>query len=136
MTSTGGIIRLCGVSCSHPISLLYKFQNVVIIINELFFQTSNLYHTIFVLSKVKRKMIIQKIVEFASIYFVHRDSDCKISLMIFPVVNSSFEEIFNCYILNSIHCISFSRSCLTICKNGDNTLIEYQVKNRTNLIKV
>lgn len=72
---------------------------MIIIINELFFQTSYLYHSIFIFLELELLMIIEKIVEFTSINLVHWNSNCEIPFVILPIINSSFEKVFDSYIL-------------------------------------
>jgi hypothetical protein len=38
--------------------------------------------------------------------------------------------------LKPIHCVSLSWSCLSIGKDSDNSLVEYKIENRTNLIEI
>ena len=81
-------------------------------------------------------MIVEKIVNFASINFIHRDCNSKISLMVFPIIDASFKKIFNSYTLKTVHCVCFTRASLTVSKNSDTTLVEYQIENRPDLIEV
>ena len=81
-------------------------------------------------------MLVQKIVEFASINLIHRNGDSKISLMILPVVNTSLEKILDSNALQAVHSISLSRPSLTIGKYGYNSLVKNKVHNRSDLIKV
>lgn len=50
MTSTGSVVRFGSMSGSHLIALGDKLQNLLICINELFFQSCNLNRIIFILS--------------------------------------------------------------------------------------
>ena len=136
MTPTWSIISFSGMGGSHLISLGDQFKNLIIIVDKLFFKASNLNGIILILSQGKLRMLVQKIVEFASINLIHGNGDCKISLMILPVVNSSLEKILNSNALQAVHCISLSRPSLTVGKNGNNSLVKNKVHNRPNLIKV
>lgn len=124
---------MCG---SHLISLIYQFKNLIIVVDKLFFEASDLNSIIFILSQGKLRMLVQKIVEFSSINFIHGNGDSKISLMILPVVNTSLKKILDSDALQAVHCISLSRPSLTVGKNGYNSLVENKVHYRSDLIKV
>ena len=81
-------------------------------------------------------MIVEQIVEFASINFVHRHSNSKVPLVILPVVNASLEQILNSHALKTVHRISFTRASLSIGENSDDSLVENEVKNWPNLIEI
>ena len=81
-------------------------------------------------------MVVQKIIELSSVDLIHGYSNCKVSLMIFPVVNTSLKKIFDRNALQAVHGVSLSRSCLAIREYGYNSLVENQVKNGPDLIKV
>ena len=124
---------MCG---SHLISLIYQFKNLIIVVDKLFFEASDLNSIIFILSQGKLRMLVQKIVEFSSINFIHGNGDSKISLMILPVVNTSLKKILDSDALQAVHSISLSRPSLTVGKNGYNSLVENKVHYRSDLIKV
>lgn len=81
-------------------------------------------------------MIIKKIVNLATVNFIHRNCYCKITLMVFPVVNTSIKKIFDGDILQTIHRISLSWASLTISKDSYDTLIENKIQNWSDLEKV
>ena len=40
-------------------------------------------------------MVIQQVIDLSTIYFIHRDSDSEVSLVLLEVVNTPREQIFN-----------------------------------------
>ena len=56
--------------------------------------------------------------------------------MIFPIVDATLEQIFHCNALYAIHSVSLTRSRLTIGKYRYYSLIENQIQNRSDLIKI
>jgi len=72
---------------------------MIVIINKLFFQTSNLNHTIFIFLELELLMIIEKIVEFTSINLIHWNSNCEIPFVILPIIDTSLKQVFNSDIL-------------------------------------
>lgn len=64
---------------------------MIVIIYKLFFQTSNLNHTIFIFLELELLMIIQKIVQFTSVNLVHWNSYCEIPFMILPIIDTSLK---------------------------------------------
>jgi hypothetical protein len=108
VASAGSVVGLCGVSSPHLVSLPNQFENLVIIVNELLFEPGNLDSIILVFSQIELLVLVQKIVKFASINFIHRDCNSEVPLMIFPVVNPSLEQIFNGYALQTVHSVSFT----------------------------
>ena len=81
-------------------------------------------------------MVIQQIVDFASVYFIHGYSDGEVPLMILPIINTALKKIFDCNALNAVHRVGLARASLAVGKDCYYALIENQVKDRTHLIKV
>jgi hypothetical protein len=72
---------------------------MIIIINKLLFQTSNLNHTIFIFLELQLLMIIEKIIQFATIYLIHWNSYCEVPFVILPIIDTSLKQVFNSDIL-------------------------------------
>ena len=68
---------------------------MVIVVDELLFQTSHLNHSVFVFLELQLLMIVKKIVELAAVYLIHRHRHRKISLVILPVIDAAFEKILD-----------------------------------------
>lgn len=120
----------------HGITLLNQIQNLIIVVDELLFETSDLNHVVFILSQTELLMLVQEIVEFATINLIHRNGNSEIPLMIFPIVDTSLEQILHSDTLKAVHSVGFSRASLPIRKNGDDALIENKIQNWTNLVEV
>ena len=109
---------------------------MVIVVDELLFQTSHLNHSVFVFLELQLLMIVKKIVEFTTVDLVHRNSNGEVSFMVFPIIDSFLEQIFDSDVLQPIHCVRLSGTSLAISKDGDNTLVKDKIQDRTHLIKV
>jgi len=133
---TGSVISLRGMSGPDRVSLLDQLKDLVIIVYELFSKARDLYNSVLVLLQLELRVIVKKVIELASIDFVHGNGNSEVPLVRFPVVYPSFEQVFNSYVLDPIHCVGLSGSCLPIGKNGDDSLVEYQVQDRAHLEEV
>lgn len=108
VTPTGCIVGLGGMRGPHRIALLYQIQNLIVIVNKLLFQTSDLNHIIFVLSQTELTMLVQEVIELSSVDLIHGDGNCEIPLMVFPIIDASLEEILHSDTLQAVHSVSFS----------------------------
>jgi len=108
VTPTGCIVGLGGMRGPHRITLLDQIQNLIIIVDKLLFETSDLNHIIFVLSQTKLIVLVQKVIELSSINLIHRDGNCEIPLMVFPIVDASLEEVLDSNTLQPVHGVGFS----------------------------
>ena len=91
MTSTRGIVCFGRVGGSDRVSLFDKLEDVIIIVHKLLLQTSNLNLVVLVFLQFQDLMIVQQIVHFASVDFIHRNCNSEVSLVVLPVVNSSLK---------------------------------------------
>lgn len=112
------------MSRPHLVSLFDQVQNLIIIINKLFFEASNLDCVWFILTQLELIMIVKKIVELAAVYLIHRHRHRKISLVILPVIDAAFEKILNGDWLDAVHRKSLTGASLTVSKNCYDTLVE------------
>lgn len=53
-------------------------------------------------------MIVKQVINFTTIYFIHRNSDGKVSLVVLPVIDAALEQILNGEVLQTLHCESLS----------------------------
>lgn len=136
VTPTGGIVGLGGMRCPHGIALLDQVENLIIVVHELLLETSDLNHIIFVLSQTELVVLVQKVIELSSVDLIHGHGDSEIPLMVLPVVDAPLEEILDSDALQAVHRVSFSRTGLSVGEYGDDTLVEYEIQNRTNLIEI
>lgn len=75
-------------------------------------------------------MVIQQVVNFAPVNFIHRNCYCEIPLSILPVMDSTVEKVSDCQLLQPLHRECFSGSGLPIRKNGDSASVEDVVEDR------
>ena len=121
---------------SHIVTLFDEVQDLVIVVNELLLESCNLYCVVFILSELELVVIIEQIVYFSAVDFVHGYGDSEVPLVVLPVVDSSLEQIFDSDALNAIHGVSFSRSSLTVREYGHNSLVENQIENWAHLVEI
>lgn len=72
-------------------------------------------------------MIVKQIVDFTTIYFIHRNSHWKVSFIFLPIPYPFIKQVLDSHLLQTLHSVSFSWTCLSISKNGDSSRIEYQI---------
>ena len=77
-------------------------------------------------------MVVKQVVNFASINLVHRYSHGEVSLVVLPVVDTTLEQILHSVVLKALHRKCFAWACLPVCKNGDCSCVEDEVKDRLN----
>ena len=136
MTSTGSVISLRSMSSSHLITLSDQLEDLVIVIDELFFEAYNLDGVVFVLSLLQLSVIIQEVIELASVNLVHGHGDSEVSRVVLPVVDATLEEVLDSNRLNTIHRVRLATAGLTVSENGDDTSVEDQVEDGTNLEEI
>jgi len=136
VTSARRVVGFCCVSRPHCVALPDQVENLVVIVHELLFEAGDLDRVGFVLAKLEFVMIIVKIVDLATVNFVHGYGDGEVPLVILPIIDTAFEKIFYCNALNAVHGVGLARTSLTIGKDCYYTLIENQVKDRTHLVEV
>ncbi len=82
---------------------------------------------IFVFQYFQNFMVIEQVIDFSTIYFIHGYSHSEISLIVLPIIDSSFEQILHGKVLQSLHRKCFSRACLAVGENCNCASVEYQV---------
>lgn len=91
VASTRCVVGLGGVGRSHLVALLDQVQYLIIVVDKLLLQSSNLDSIRFILSELQFIVIVKKIVNFTTIDLVHGNSDREVSLVVLPVVYASFK---------------------------------------------
>lgn len=124
VTSAGSVVSLRSMRCSHLVALFDQVEDLVIVVNKLLFKASNLNRICFILPELQFVMLVEQIVHFAAVDLVHRHCDGEVPLVILPVIDAAFEEIFDGDALNSIHRVRLAGSRLTVSKYGYYSLIE------------
>lgn len=136
VTPARRVIGLRRVRRTHLVSLLDQIEDLVVVVNELLFESSNLNGIRLILSKLKLIMFVKEVIYFPTVNLIHRYCYRKIPLVHLPVVYSTFEKIFYCNALYAIHRVCLARSRLPVCEYCYYALIEDQVENGPHLIKI
>ena len=76
-------------------------------------------------------MIVQQIVNFTSINFIHGHSHCKVATSVLPVIDASVEQICDSELLEALHRIRLTGASLAICENRDCSGVENQIEDGT-----
>ena len=95
--------------------------------NNLFWQPTHNDLLIFVFLNLEFFMVVEQIIHFPWVNFVISNCENKVSSCLFLHNFLSLEKISTNLILNSFHCVSFTWSCLTICKACDYASFKYKV---------
>ena len=136
VTAGRSVVGLGGVRCTHLVTLLDELEDRVVGIDKLLAQASDLNRAVLVFTLFELLVLVQKIIKFAAVDFIHTDRYGEIPTVILPVINAALKQIFDCDVLNTVHCICLARAGLPVSKDGNNTLVEDQVKNRSDLEEV
>lgn len=124
MASRGSVIGDGGMGRAHFISLINQIDNLLLRRNELLAESLNLYFLVFVLQYFERLVIVQKVKDFIAVDFVHGNSDCKVPLVVLPVVNTALKQVLNRQVLESLHCECFPGTSLAISKDSQRASVE------------
>ena len=127
MTSAWSLIWTSCMGSSHKIALVDKLKNLFLRRHELLWKSLDLDLLIFVLHYLQLFVVIQQVIQFTSIYLVHGNCDCKVALIILPVVNSALKQVLHSQILKTLHGECLSRACLSISEDGDSSGIENEI---------
>ena len=110
MRSRTSIISYSSMSSSISISLFHNTQQFLSTFRISLSQSWNLYTTIFIFHYIKQILIIQQIQTFTTIYLKISHSH--------SMFLSQFKQLLHQLLLQTIHCKSFTRTCLTISKTS------------------
>lgn len=136
VTATRRIICLSRMRRTHLVALLDQVEDLVIVVDELLFESGNLDGIRLIFSEFELIMFVEQVIDLATIYFVHGHRDCEITLMVLPVIDSALKQIFHCNTLYAIHGVCLAGSRLSVCENGHDALVEDEVENGPNLIEI
>ena len=91
VTSWRCIIWYRRMSCAHFISLIYKFNDLFLRRDKLLRKSLYLNLMCVIFQKLQGFMVVQKVIDFVPVNFIHWNSNSEIALIILPVVNSSLK---------------------------------------------
>jgi hypothetical protein len=69
-------------------------------------------------------VIVEQIVNLASVNLVHGHSHGEVSLVILPVVDTPLEQVLDCIVLKPLHRECLARARLPVSENSDRTRVE------------
>jgi hypothetical protein len=85
-----------------------QIQNFLLRLHELLLKPLDLNFLRFVLKYFQLLVVVQQVVELASVNFVHRDGNSEVSLVILKVSNASIEKVSDGQLLEPLHRISLA----------------------------
>ncbi len=91
MRPTRSIVGLCSVRRPHFIPLVDQLEQLFFRLHELLLQPENLYLLVLVFQYPQRLMVVEQIVQFASVDLVHRHCDCEVPVVVLEVAAAFFE---------------------------------------------
>ena len=91
MTSTRRIVRLCCMCRSHCVSLVNQLYDLLFRAYEVLSEALYLDLLILVLEDLEHFMVVEQVIYFTAIDFIHGNSHGEVSLIVLPVVNASFK---------------------------------------------
>lgn len=101
---------------SDTVAKLNQLKDFFFRLDKLLLQPLDLDFFGFIFKQLQTLMVIEEIINFASVYLVHRYCHCKISLFFLEVVDSSIKQVLNRQFLQALHGVSFTWPCLAIGK--------------------
>jgi hypothetical protein len=119
---------MCG---PNTVAELNQLEDLFFRLDELFLQTLDLHLLTLVFKQLQTFMVIEQVIDLASIDLIHGYSDCKVPFFFLEVIDTPIEQVLDCRFLQSLHGIGLSRSSLPIGKNSHNPSVEDQVKYRS-----
>jgi len=72
-----------------------------------FSQSLNLDLLVFIFQNSQYLVVVEQVVNLASVNFIHRHSHGEVSLVVLPVVDAPLEQVLHCIVLKALH-----RECL------------------------
>ena len=95
------------MSRAHGVALIDQLKYLLFRGDEVFSQSLNLDLLVFVFQDSQYLVVVEQVVNFTSVNFVHGDSHGEVSLVILPVVDTPLEQVLDCIVLKALH-----RECL------------------------
>ena len=108
MGARGGVVALGGVGGSNFVALIYKLEDLVFAADELLHEALNLNFLTAVLQQFELLVVVEKVINFPPINFVHRYCYREIALVRLPVVDAAVEQIGNSQLLEALHRVGLS----------------------------
>ena len=116
------------MSGPHRVTLVDQLDNLLFRGNEVLGQPLNLDLLVLIFQDLKHFVVVEQVVDLATIYLVHGYRNGEVSLVVLPVVYTPFEKVLHGQPLQSIHCEGLARAGLPVRKNCDSSRVEDEVK--------
>lgn len=91
MTSTGSIIGLRCMSGSNAVSKTNELKNFLLRLDKLLLQSLNLHLLVFILEQLQMLVVIEEIIDLASVNLIHRHSHSEVTRMVLKIIDPSVE---------------------------------------------
>jgi hypothetical protein len=104
--------------------------------DELLHEALNLNFLTAVLQQFELLVVVEQVINFAPIDFVHGHGHSEITLVALPVVYSSVEQVGDRQLLEALHSESLSGARLPVGKNSYSAGVKYQIKNGADRVVV
>lgn len=91
MGATGGVVGLGGMGSAYAAAEGYQIKDLFLGLHELFLESVDLDLLLLVLQYLELLVIVEEIVDLASVYLIHADCDCEVPLVVLEVGNAPVE---------------------------------------------
>jgi hypothetical protein len=81
-------------------------------------------------------MVVEQVIYFIAVNFIHRNSNCKVALIVLPVVNAALKQVLNGKTLQPLHGVSFPGTSLTVSEDCNRASVEHIVQYRAQRVFV
>lgn len=107
VTPTRCVISLGSVSGADTVTKGNQTQNLFLRLDELLLQPLDDNFLIFVFKKLELLVVVEQVVDLSSVNFVHGNRHSEVALVLLKVVDTSFKQVLNRQLLQTLHCECF-----------------------------
>ena len=79
---------------SYTVSLASESEDLFLRLNELLLQTLNLHLVVLVFQEFELLVVVDQVIDLASVDLVHRNSHCEVPLVVLEVAHPSVKQVF------------------------------------------
>lgn len=79
----------------HCVSLVNQLDYLVLRRDEVFSQPLNLNLLVLVFEDLEHLVVVEQVVNLAAVDLVHRNGNCKVPLIVLPVVDAAFKQVLH-----------------------------------------
>lgn len=132
MTATRSVVRLRRVRRPHSVPLVNQLNDLLLRAHKVLREALNLNLLALVFEDLENLVIVEQVVDFTAIDFIHWYSHGEVSLIVLPVVDTALEQVLHSVVLKTLHGESLTGTCLTVSENCDGARVEDEVKDGLN----